>query len=97
MFPSREHFLPRSRFSLETGIFQNRPVFLSRPAIFPIMFFGLALGWKYEKLGGYLITVPLAAGLLFAVVAEGEIITYMLVPLLAGVGYLVVGYTEAVE
>jgi hypothetical protein len=97
MFPSREHFLPRSRFSLEMGIFQNRPVFFNRPFIFPFMFIGIALGWKYEKLGGYLVTVPLAAGLLFTVVTEGELITHMLVPFLAGIGYLVVGYTEAAE
>ncbi len=63
-------------------------------SIFPIMFFGLALGWKYEKLGGYLVTVPLACGLIFGIVAEGELITHMLVPFLAGIGYLFVGYAR---
>jgi hypothetical protein len=58
------------------------------------MFIGLVLGWKYEKLGGYLITVPLACGLIFGIVAEGELIVHMLVPLLAGIGYLVVGYAN---
>jgi hypothetical protein len=62
--------------------------------IFPLMFIGLAVGWKYEKIGGYLVTVPLAIGLIFGVVAEGELIWFMLVPFLAGVLYLVAGYKK---
>lgn len=63
-------------------------------SIFPLMFLGLALGWKYEKLGGYLVTVPLTGGVLFGIISEGELITHMLVPLLAGIGYLVAGYAQ---
>lgn len=60
--------------------------------IFPFMFIGLALGWKYEKIGGYLVTIPLALGLLFGLIAEGEFLWFMLFPLIVGVLYLLVGY-----
>ena len=60
-------------------------------SIFPLMFIGLALGWKFEKLAGWLITVPLAVGLTLGVIIEGELLWFMLVPLLVGSMYLVVG------
>ena len=34
-------------------------------SIFPVMFIGLAVGWKYEKIGGFLITVPLFIGFFY--------------------------------
>jgi hypothetical protein len=63
--------------------------------IFPLMFIGLGLGWKYEKIGGYLVTVPLAAGILLGLIMERELITHMLVPLIPGILYLMVGYNKA--
>ena len=31
-------------------------------SVFPLMFLGLALGWRWERLGGYLVVVPVGAG-----------------------------------
>lgn len=61
-------------------------------SIFPLMFIGLGLGWKYEKIGGYLITIPITVGLLLGLILESELIFHMLIPLIVGVMYLVVGY-----
>lgn len=60
--------------------------------IFPIMFIGLAIGWKYEKIGGYLVTISVGLGLLIGIF-QGELIIHMLVPLIVGVLYLIVGYS----
>lgn len=61
-------------------------------SIFPLMFSGLIIGWKYERIGGYLVTVPLTLGLILGLVLAGELIVPMLVPLLAGALYLIAGY-----
>jgi hypothetical protein len=62
---------------------------------FPIMFFGLALGWKWEKLGGYLIVVPLTiASVIGFVVLKESLPGPMFVPMIVGIVYLVVGYSS---
>lgn len=73
----------------EYGVWDN--MWLS---IFPLMFLGLALGWKYEKAGGYLISIPLIIGLIAGVIMEGEFIGFMCVPLAVGILYLVAGYSK---
>ncbi len=60
--------------------------------VFPLMFVGLALGWRFERLGGWLVTIPLVIGLLVTLATEGELVVHMLVPLVSGLLYLVVGY-----
>ena len=60
-------------------------------SIFPLMFLGLAVGWKYEKIGGYLITIPLIIGLLAGVIMEGEFVWFMSIPLIVGILYLITG------
>ncbi len=59
--------------------------------VFPVMFIGLAAGWKFEKVGGYLVTVSVGMGLLMGLLMQGELVWHMLVPLVAGILYLVVG------
>lgn len=66
-------------------------------SIFPLMFIGLVLGWRYEKIGGYLVTVPIFIGLLLGLIVEAELVFHMLIPLLAGVLYLIVGYAKTLE
>ncbi len=60
--------------------------------VFPLMFIGLGLGWKYEKLGGYFIVVPVAVLLIAGTIIHSELITFMLVPLIVGILYLILGY-----
>ncbi len=62
--------------------------------IFPLMFIGLGLGWIYERIGGYLITIPIAIGLILGLIIEGELIVFMLIPFISGVLYLIVGYKD---
>ncbi|MCB2225099.1 MAG: hypothetical protein KQH53_00360 [Desulfarculaceae bacterium] len=63
--------------------------------IFPLMFLGLILGWKYERLGGWLVCAPIAVGMVLGLAMDGELVVHMLVPLAVGVLYLVVGYKRS--
>ncbi len=60
--------------------------------VFPLMFIGLGLGWKYEKIGGYLVTIPIIAGSLLGLITAGELVPHMFVPLVPGLLYLAAGY-----
>ena len=63
-------------------------------SVFPLMFLGLALGWFWPRLGGYLVVIPVGLGLVLGLVAQGELVAHMLVPLLVGGLYLLAGYGE---
>jgi len=63
-------------------------------SIFPIMFFGLVLGWKFEKIGGLLVTLPLLFGFIFGFIITGELTLHMLAPFCAGLLYLVSDYVN---
>jgi hypothetical protein len=54
---------------------------------FPLMFIGLALGWKWPKPGGFLITVPILFGFVVSMVTEGDIPIHMAIPLIVGLMY----------
>lgn len=56
----------------------------------PIIIIGLALGWKYEKIGGYMVTLPLI--LCFTMQLSFPI--NMLIALIPGLLYLIVGYNK---
>jgi len=72
----------------EYDIFDN--IWLSA---FPLIFIGLAIGWKWEKIGGYLIIIPIIiasmVGLIF--LKEG-LPGPMFVPMFIGISYLIIGY-----
>ena len=60
--------------------------------IFPLMFVGLGLGLKFEKVGGFMTTISVGLGLAATLIIEKEFIAFMLVPLAIGISYLVSGY-----
>ena len=62
--------------------------------VFPLMFIGLALGWKLEKVGGYLVSISIILGLTLTLVIEGELVTFMLVPLISGILFIVLGHNR---
>ena len=62
--------------------------------IFPIMFIGLAVGLKFEKIGGYLVTIPIGLGLLMGLLMRGGFSAHMLVPFAVGILYLIIGYKK---
>lgn len=63
-------------------------------SIFPWIFIGLALGWKYEKIGGYLSSISVLIGLVGGLILEGEIVWFMFVPFIAGILYLICAYNN---
>lgn len=65
--------------------------------VFPLMFIGLFLGLKYEKLGGYIVVVPVGLGLILGVIIAHDFVVHMLVPLVPGILYLTVGYIKKCE
>lgn len=63
-------------------------------SLLPITFLGLVLGWKYPKIGGYLIVLPIALGVILGLVAKANFSINMLVLLIPGALYLIAGYGE---
>ena len=61
------------------------------------MFLGLALGWKYEKIGGYLIAVPFVISIILMPFFKTGFPAHMLVPFMIGILYLIVGYNKAIQ
>jgi hypothetical protein len=63
-------------------------------AMMPLIFIGLALGWKYEKIGGYLIVIPMIIGFLVGIATEASFSSNMLFPIIPGALYLLIGYIK---
>ncbi|MBN1258835.1 hypothetical protein JXA05_03705 [Candidatus Peregrinibacteria bacterium] len=60
--------------------------------LLPLVFIGLALGWKYEKVGGCLVVLPLTIGLVLALSTGEGFPMNLLIALIPGALYLVAGY-----
>ena len=60
----------------------------------PLIFIGLALGWKYEKIAGYLIVFALVIGLLIGVIAKIGFSINMVIAIIPGILYLIAGYNK---
>ena len=60
----------------------------------PLVFVGLALGWKYPKTGGFLTVIPIVIGFTVGILTEANFSVNLLVPLIPGILYLVVGYNK---
>lgn len=58
----------------------------------PLVFIGLAVGWKYEKLGGVLVVGAIAVGFLTGLLTGAHISSNLLFPIIPGVLYLITGY-----
>lgn len=77
----------------EYDIFDN--IWLST---LPLIFIGLAIGWKWEKAGGYLIVIPIIIALVigFIFLKEG-LPSPMFIPMIIGILYLFVGYKKVTK
>jgi len=60
----------------------------------PLVFIGLALGWKYLKAGGFLTVIPIMIGFTVGLLTEANLSVNLLAPLIPGILYLVVGYNK---
>ena len=61
---------------------------------FPLMFIGSALGWKYEKVGGYLLITSSLMGFFASVIGGEGSGTQMMASSVVGILYLIVGYKK---
>lgn len=60
----------------------------------PLVFIGLALGWKYQKIGGYLIVIPIIIGFILGATAHTNLPMNILIALIPGILYLVDSYNK---
>lgn len=65
---------------------------------FPLILLGLALGWKWEKVGGWMIVAPIVVGTVVTIFTIREFIPGpMYFPLVVGGLYLFLGYRKKVK
>ena len=64
-------------------------------AMLPLIFVGLALGWKYEKLAGFLIIISTLIIFLLGIITGSNLSANLPVPLIPGILYLIVGYKNS--
>ena len=63
-------------------------------AMMPLVFIGLALGWKYPKVAGWLIVGAIAIGFIVGLLTEANLSINLAVPIIPGILYLVYGYKK---
>jgi len=63
-------------------------------SIMPLVFIGLALGWKYPKAAGWLIIIAIAVGFIVGLLTEANLSINLAVPVIPGILYLVEGYNR---
>ena len=63
-------------------------------AMMPLVFIGLALGWKYPKTGGLLVVASIIIGLVVGLLTEANLSINLAVPLIPGILYLMDGYKK---
>jgi len=61
----------------------------------PLIFIGLALGWKYPRVGGWLIILSIAVGFVVGIFTEANMSVNLLAPAIPGFLYLMSGYGAA--
>lgn len=57
-------------------------------SMMPIIFIGLALGWRYSKLGAYLIIIPVVFVFIIGIISEVNMGINLAIPLIPGILYL---------
>ena len=63
-------------------------------AMMPLVFIGLALGWKYPKVAGWLIVSAIAIGFIVGLLTEANLSINLSAPLIPGILYLIDGYKK---
>jgi len=60
----------------------------------PLVFIGLALGWKYPKTAGWLIVISVIIGFVVGLLTEANLSINLAVPIIPGILYLIDGYKK---
>ncbi|MFA7088226.1 MAG: hypothetical protein WC146_02700 [Patescibacteria group bacterium] len=63
-------------------------------SIFPLVLIGLGLGWKYERIAGFLIVIPILLGIVVSIFIGAPFGLHITLPFIAGFLYLVASYRE---
>lgn len=63
-------------------------------SVFPLIFIGLVLGWKWPRLGGWLITITIIFGFVVGIILRLGISFHRLLPFMIGLMYLIKGYAK---
>jgi energy-coupling factor transporter transmembrane protein EcfT len=59
-----------------------------------LVFIGLALGWKYPKVGGWLIIISIVIGFVVGLLTEANLSINLAAPIIPGILYLIDGYKK---
>ncbi|MDD3264005.1 MAG: hypothetical protein PHT94_03870 [Candidatus Nanoarchaeia archaeon] len=62
--------------------------------IFPLVLIGLIIGWKKEKVAGFLIIIPTILGSLLSLIFWRDPIIIMYIPLIPAILYLIYVYNK---
>jgi hypothetical protein len=62
--------------------------------IMPLFIIGLAIGWKWEKTAGYLITLPIFAGFTISVITAQYPTFVFIFPFITGLLFLIYAYKK---
>jgi hypothetical protein len=60
----------------------------------PLVFIGLALGWKYPKIAGWLVIIPIVIGIVVGFLTEANLSINLALPIFPGILYLMYGYRK---
>jgi len=66
-------------------------------SMMPLVFIGLALGWKYPKVGGWLVVAAIMIGFIVGLLTKANLSVNLAVPLIPGILYLINGYTKSTK
>ncbi len=66
-------------------------------SMMPLVFIGLALGWKYPKIGGWLIIISVTIGFVVGILTEANLSVNLAAPIIPGILYLIDGYKRQVK
>jgi hypothetical protein len=61
-------------------------------SMMPLVFIGLALGWKYPKVAGWLIIIAIAIGFIVGLLTEANFSINLALPIIPGILYLIDEY-----
>ena len=63
-------------------------------SVMPLVFIGLALGWKYQKVAGWLIVSAITIGFIVGLLTEANLSINLAVSIIPGILYLIDGYKK---
>ena len=75
--------------NLDYSLWENVALFMM-----PLVFIGLILGWKYPKIGGWLVVIPITIGFVVGLLTEANLSINLAVPIIPGILYLISGYKK---